>query len=86
MGDVDLGTAAVDFIDAITGKVLAAKVPVEPVDGEPNVGTADTRITLSTGQFGSESYLIQVVATGSCINDDQDDADKTATVVAMKRR
>ena len=79
-----LGTGTVNFIDANTGKVLAANVPVQPVAGQPNVGTANTNITLSTGQFGAESYLIRVVATGNYTNDDQDDADKTATVVAMK--
>ena len=79
-----LGTGTVSFIDANTGKVLAANVPVQPVAGQPNVGTANTNITLSTGQFGAESYLIRVVATGNYTNDDQDDADKTATVVAMK--
>ncbi|MEK6273401.1 MAG: MBG domain-containing protein, partial [Actinomycetota bacterium] len=79
-----LGTATVNFIDVTTGKVLAANVPVQPVAGQTNVGTANTNITLSTGQFGAESYLIRVVATGNYTNDDQDDADKTATVVAMK--
>ena len=79
-----LGTAKVNFIDANTGKVLAANVPVQPVAGQTNVGTANTNITLSTGKFGAESYLIRVVATGNYTNDDQDDADKTATVLAKK--
>ena len=79
-----LGNAKVKFIDANTGKVLAAKVPVQPVAGETNVGTANTNVTLRTGKYGAESYLIRVVATGDYTNDDQDDADKTITVLAKK--
>ena len=79
-----LGNAKVKFIDANTGKVLAAKVPVQPVAGQTNVGTANTNVTLRTGKYGAESYLIRVVATGDYTNDDQDDADKTVAVLAKK--
>ncbi|MFZ5854973.1 MAG: S8 family serine peptidase [Chloroflexota bacterium] len=82
--DYALGAATVSFIDVTSGKVLAANVPVSPVAGYPNVGTANTIVTLSTGQYGAESYLIRVEATDNYTNDAQPTDDKTATVVAMK--
>jgi hypothetical protein len=82
--DYPLGTGTVDFVDLATGKVLAANVTVMPVPGQPNVGTANVITTLSTGQYGAESYLIQVVATGNYTNGAQPDEDKTAVVVAAK--
>ena len=81
--DVPLGVATVDFVDTLTAKVLAAGVPVAPVEGLPNVGTANTMVTLSTGQYGAESYVIEVVANGNYTNTLQPTNEKTATVVAM---
>jgi hypothetical protein len=76
--------ASVDFIDCLTNKVLAKDVPMTPVPGSEYTGTANTVVTLSSGQYGSESYVIRVVATGNYTNKYQPDADKTATVVVSK--
>jgi hypothetical protein len=77
--------AKIDFIDTSTNKVLAGGVTVTPVPNSPNfTGTANTIVTLSTGQFGAESYLILVKMTGNYTNFDQPAADKTATVVVAK--
>jgi len=77
--------AKVDFIDANTGKVLAANVTVSPVPNSPNyTGTANAIVTLSTGQYGAESYLILVRMTGNYDNGDQAVDDKTATVTVAK--
>jgi hypothetical protein len=80
-----LSGAKMDFIDALTNKVLAAGVPVSPVAGSSsNTGTANKIVTLSTGQYGAESYLILVKMTGNYDNAGQVIADKTATVVVSK--
>jgi hypothetical protein len=79
-----LGSATVSFVDANTQQTLAANVPVSPVAGQPNTGTANTIVTLSSGQYGADSYLIEVVATGPYTNAAQPIANKTATVVVMK--
>jgi hypothetical protein len=77
--------AKMTFIDITNGKVLAADVPVAPVQNQPNAtGTANKIVTLSTGQYGAESYLIRVVMTGNYDNTDQPTDDKTATVVVAK--
>lgn len=76
--------ATADFIDTLTNKVLASGVQVSPVAGSPGTGTANKVVTLSTGQYGSEAYIIQVKLTGNYDNKDQDDGDKTATVVVSK--
>ena len=81
---VALAGATVDFIDALTGKVLASGVKVAAVSGVPGAGTANTVVTLSTGQYGSESYEILVKLTGNYDNTTQALADKTATVVVSK--
>jgi len=76
--------ATMKFTDAVTGAVLAANVPVAPVAGNPSTGTANKIVTLSTGQYGAESYLIRVTMTGNYTNDSQSVNDKTATVVVSK--
>ena len=76
--------ATVDFIDTCTGKVLASGVKVSPVAGSPGTGTANTVVTLSTGQYGSQEYVILVKLTGNYDNTAQTGADKTATVVVSK--
>jgi hypothetical protein len=61
-GDLgNVGTATLTFTDLLSGKVLATGVKVSPVSNT-NVtqGTANTIVTLSTGQYGAQEYLIQV--------------------------
>ncbi|HEX3123614.1 MAG TPA: kelch repeat-containing protein [Rhodanobacteraceae bacterium] len=83
-----LSGAKVDFIDCSTipcGKTLASGVPVSPVQNEPNfTGTANTIVTLSTGQYGAQSYQILVRLTGNYDNSKQPVPDKTASVVVMQ--
>ena len=79
-----LAGATVDFIDSADGKVLAAGVKVSAVAGSPGTGTANTVVTLSTGQYGSQEYIILVKLTGNYDNSLQAGADKTATVVVSK--
>ncbi len=79
--------ATVDFIwldGSVNGKVLASGVTVSQVPGNPSTGTANKIVTLSTGQYGSESYLILVRLTGNYTNSSQASTDKTATVVVSK--
>jgi hypothetical protein len=57
--------ATVTFTDMLSGKVLASNVKVSPVLGSSvTTGTANTIVTLSTGQYGSSEYLIQVTLGG----------------------
>ena len=83
-----LSGAKVDFIDCSSscpGKTLASGVPVSPVQNQGDfTGTANTVVTLSTGQFGSQSYQILVKMTGNYDNSAQPVPDKTATVVVMQ--
>ena len=80
-----LAGAKVDFIDCATGKVLAGGVKVSQVAGSPdNTGTANAIVTLSTGQYGAESYVILVKLTGNYDNTAQAISDKTATLVVSK--
>ena len=77
--------ATVDFIDVTTGKVLAAGVKVAQVAGQPSSGTANAVVTLSTGQYGSQEYVILAkLSGGNYDNSSQALADKTATVVVSK--
>ena len=57
---------------------------MSPVDGQLNTGTANTIVTLSTGQYGAEDYLIRVETSDNYNNDAQSEDDKTAVVVCMK--
>jgi hypothetical protein len=61
----DLKNATVTFTDLLSGKVLASNVPVSPVSGSTiPTGTANTIVTLSSGQYGAQDYLIQVSVGG----------------------
>jgi uncharacterized repeat protein (TIGR01451 family) len=69
-GTVAAGT--VTFTDLLTNKVLASGVKVSPVSNSTsNTGTATTTVTLSTGQYGAQSYLIEVTLDGSYKNTQQ---------------
>jgi hypothetical protein len=76
--------ATVDFIELASNKVLASGVQVSPIPGSPGLGTANKVVTLSSGQYGSQEYLILVKLTGNYDNSAQAAADKTATVVVSK--
>ena len=57
----DLNNATVTFTDLLSGKVLASGVKVTPVQGSTvPTGTANTIVTLSSGQYGAQENLIQV--------------------------
>jgi hypothetical protein len=74
-----------DFIDTSTGKALATGVKVSQVpNSAANTGTANAIVTLSSGQYGADSYLILVVMTGNYNNTAQATDDKTADVVVAK--
>jgi len=82
-----LSGAKVDFIDATpggTGKTLATGVSVSPVQNALFTGTANVIVTLSTGQYGSQSYQILVQMTGNYDNKLQPLVDKTAAVIVMQ--
>jgi len=77
--------ATAEFKDITTGKVLASGVKVTPVPNSPdNTATANTTVTLSSGQYGAEAYDILVTLTGNYTNATQAIDNKTATVVVMK--
>jgi hypothetical protein len=65
-----VGYSTVTFTDVLTGKVLASGVKVSPVGGDPTMGVANTFVTLSSGKYGSNSYLVKVTL-GSAYNNDQ---------------
>ena len=74
--DVDgignIGNSTVTFTDVLSGKVLASGVKVTPVSNtDTSTGTANTVVTLSTGQYGAQQYLIQVRLNGSYTNEQQ---------------
>jgi hypothetical protein len=69
-GNVSNGT--VTFTDVLQNKVLASNVKVTPVAGSNGLtGTANTIVTLSTGQYGAQEYLIEVTLNGSYTNTQQ---------------
>src|SRR5439155_1884336 len=71
-----ISAATVTFTDLLTGKVLASGVKVAPVSNTTTqTGTANTIVTLSTGQYGAQEYLIEVSLGGSYRNDQQTTAD-----------
>jgi hypothetical protein len=81
--DVDGSTPVVGgyvtFTDQLSGKVLAANVPVSPVVGNPGTGTANAVVTLSTGQYGFQQYLVEVkLVPGNFVNDQQLTASHTS--------
>jgi hypothetical protein len=64
-----LDQATVTFTDVLSGKVLASGVKVSPVTGgTERTGTANTVVTLSTGQYGAQQYLIEVTLGGQYKN------------------
>jgi len=76
VSDVDgsglVANALVTFTDILTGKVLASGVKVSPVaNSDGSTGTANTIVTLSTGQYGATEYLIEVRLTGNYTNSQQ---------------
>ena len=79
--------ATVSFYDISSGtpKLLAGNVKVSPVSGgSVNTGTASTIVTLSTGQYGAESYQIETIVTGNYTNDAQPLTDKTVTMSVVQ--
>jgi len=67
-----LANATVTFTDLLTGKVLASGVKVTPVTGSSiPTGTANTVVTLSTGNYGAQEYLIEVKLGNMYKNDQQ---------------
>jgi len=73
-GTVSVANATVSFKDLITGKVLATGVKVSPVTGNPATGTANVVLTLSSGQYGAQMYLIEVSLNGAYENTQQTSA------------
>ena len=60
VGD-SVANSTVTFTDVLSGKVLASGVKVSLVsNSDTATGTANTVVTLSTGQYGSQEYLIKV--------------------------
>lgn len=67
--------STVTFKDLLSDKVLASGVKVSPVsNSEPGLGTANTVVTLSSGQYATQPYLIQVILNGSYTNGQQTSA------------
>jgi hypothetical protein len=62
----------VTFTDILQNKVLASGVKVTPVaNTDTATGTANTIVTLSTGQYGAQEYLIEVKLDGTIYNNAQ---------------
>jgi uncharacterized repeat protein (TIGR01451 family) len=60
-----LSNATVTFKDLLTNKILASGVKVTPVSNtDTSTGTANTIVTLSTGQYGAQEYLVEVTLNG----------------------
>jgi hypothetical protein len=67
-----IANATVTFTDLTSGKVLASGVKVSPVaSSTTNTGTANTVVTLSSGQYGAQQYLIEVTVGGQYKNTQQ---------------
>jgi hypothetical protein len=67
--------ATVTFTDLLSGKILASGVKVTSVaNSTSGTGTANTIVTLSTGQYGAQQYLIEVKLGGSYKNEQQTQA------------
>jgi hypothetical protein len=67
-----IANATATFTDLYTNKVLASGVKVSPVaNSDSHTGTANTVVTLSTGQYGAQQYLIEVTIGGSYRNTQQ---------------
>lgn len=71
-GSSSVANATVTFKDLLSGKILAKDVKVSLVSNtDTSIGTANTIVTLSTGQYGAQSYLIEVSLGSSYKNDQQ---------------
>jgi len=74
-GAGSIANATVTFTDITAGaggKVLASGVKVSPVsNSDTHTGTANTVVTLSSGQYGAQEYLIEVTVGGSYKNTQQ---------------
>jgi hypothetical protein len=71
-GSGSVAAATVTFKNLLTGKILAANVPVALVQNtDTSIGTANVIVTLSTGQYGADSYLIEVSLGSSYTNTQQ---------------
>jgi MBG domain (YGX type) len=78
-GAGSIANANVTFTDLLSGKVLASGVKVSLVsNSDTHTGTANTVVTLSTGQYGAQEYLIEVKVGGSYYNTQQTTADSTS--------
>ena len=72
----NIANARVTFMDDELQTVLAKAVPVRPVEGSTSpTGTANVTVSLSSGKYGAQSYMIRVVLVtadgGSYTNRDQ---------------
>jgi hypothetical protein len=81
-----IANAKVTFTDQYSGTVLAKGVRVSPVEGATTpTGTANTVVTLSSGKYGAQPYLIQVkldTAAGSFYLNTEQLADPTSAAYA----
>jgi hypothetical protein len=81
-----IANAKVTFTDVATGTVLAKGVKVSPVQGSTvPTGTANTVVTLSSGKYGANSYVVQVkldVGAGSFYYNTEQLADATSRAYA----
>lgn len=68
-----IANSTVTFTDLTSGKVLASGVRVSPVsNSDLATGTANTIVTLSSGQYGAQQYVIQAkLVPGDYTNSDQ---------------
>jgi len=67
-----LSNATVTFTDLLQNKVLASGVKVTPVaNSDTATGTANTIVTLSTGNYGAQEYLIEVTLDGTIYSNSQ---------------
>jgi hypothetical protein len=74
----NIANATVTFKDLLTNKVLASGVKVTLVSNtDTKLGTANTIVTLSSSQYGAQSYLIEVSLGGSYKNTQQTTAPST---------
>jgi hypothetical protein len=65
----DISTSTVTFKDLLTNTVIASNVKVSLVSNTDKLtGTANTVLTLSTGQYGAQEYLIEVTLNGNYRN------------------
>jgi streptogramin lyase len=82
----DIANARVTFIDDVSGAVLAKGVKVSPVAGSTTpTGTANAIVTLGSGKFGAQSYLLRVkldAASGSSYQNVEQLADPDAAAYA----